>query len=193
MFIVLGIYKFGCSLECRDQKVSSKAQTSGFEIALLHEKFSPGLIFLHANMHNTQKFPREKTLPKIRLNLSMPLLLWPGLVEYMGARGIVPTTFWQDFQISLQFDTKCFSILSLRPHQILRPSAVPALYEGRWREICVWPLLFQHILVLLNKYQSAYACRILGSNNSITLRVKAHFLNWVSFKYSSKRIEIKLN
>ena len=99
------------------------------------------------HMHSTQKFPREKTFPKIRLNLSMPLLLWPGLVEYMGARGIVPTTFWQDFQISLQFDTKCFSILSLRPHQILRPSAVPALYEGRWREICVWPLLFQHILV----------------------------------------------
>ena len=75
MFIVLGIYNFGRSLECRDQKVSSKAQTSGFEIALLHEKFSPGLIFLHANMHNTQKFPREKTFPKIRLNLSMPLLL----------------------------------------------------------------------------------------------------------------------
>ena len=84
MLIVLGIYKFGCSLECRDQKVSSKAQTSGFEIALLHEKFSPGLIFLHANMHNTQKFPREKTFPKIRLNLSMPLLLCTGAPEYLS-------------------------------------------------------------------------------------------------------------
>ena len=92
MFIVVGIYKFGCSLECRDQKVSSKAQTSGFEIALLHEKFSPGLIFLHANMHNTQKFPREKTFPKIRLNLSMPLLLCTGAPESMGTRGAIVST-----------------------------------------------------------------------------------------------------
>ena len=102
MFIVLEIYKFDCSLECRDQKVSSKAQTSGFEIALLHEKFSPGLIFLHANMHNTQKFPREKTFPKIRLNLSMPLLLWPEPVGCMGTGAIVPTKFWQNFRTSFQ-------------------------------------------------------------------------------------------
>ena len=58
-------------VECRDQKaVSSKAQTSGLEIALLHENFplpASCLIFLHANMHyNTQKFPREKTFPKIQ-------------------------------------------------------------------------------------------------------------------------------
>ena len=97
MCIVLEIEIFDCSLECRDQKVSSKAQTSGFEIALLHEKFSPGLIFLHANMHNTQKFPREKTFPKIRLNLSMPLLLLTRAGGKYGVKGNYPHQILTEF------------------------------------------------------------------------------------------------
>ena len=44
--------------QCRDQVSFSKAQTSGFEIALLHENFP--LFFTHANMQkNTQKIPTK--------------------------------------------------------------------------------------------------------------------------------------
>ena len=56
--------------QCRDQVSFSKAQTSGFEIALLHENFPLCvcsscafcllLFFTHANMQkNTQKIPTK--------------------------------------------------------------------------------------------------------------------------------------